>query len=247
MNQLTQLIKEAKHIIAFTGAGISTDSGIPDFRSSGGLYTSGKYEGKSPESILTGRMMRTDPGLVLGFYKERMMKIVEKEPNRAHYALKKLEDLGKLDYIITQNIDNLHTKAGSKNVLELHGNGTRWMCNIRCGNTYTYEEAAKMLDENPKPMCHCGFSTIRPDVVMFDESLDDKTFMTAYYSSKHCDLMIAIGSSLVVQPAAGLVDEIPQDAKLVIINNDPTPYDRKADLVIHESCGQVLEEVITNL
>ena len=243
--QLFDMIRDAQNVIAFTGAGISTESGIPDFRSSSGLYTTGKYKDMSPETILTRKMMRTDPGLVLSFYKERMMRIVEKEPNRAHLALKKLEDLGKLQWIITQNIDNLHRKAGNKNILELHGNGTHWVCSIRCGLTYTYEEAFKMLEAEEKPMCKCGFAPIRPDVVMFDEWLDDKTFDTAYYASKHCDLMIAIGSSLVVQPAARLVDEIPQDAKLVIINNDKTPYDSKADLVIHESCGEVLEAVVS--
>lgn len=247
MNNLLQLINESKHIIAFTGAGISTESGIPDFRSSGGLYTSGKYDGKSPESILTRKMMRTDPALVLGFYKERMMKIVEKEPNRAHYALKKLEDMGKLDYIITQNIDNLHRKAGNRRVLELHGNGTRWVCGIYCGQEYTYEEANKMISEQEKPMCRCQMSVIRPDVVMFDESLNDRIFDEAYFASKTCDLMIAIGSSLLVQPACGLVDEIPQDAKLVIINQDKTPFDGKADLVIHESCGKILEDIINEM
>lgn len=244
MNQkLFEMIRDANNIVAFTGAGISTESGIPDFRSSSGLYTTGKYQGMSPETILTRKMMRTDPGLVLQFYKERMMKIVEKEPNRAHHALVKLEQLGKLSWVVTQNIDNLHRKAGSKNVLEVHGNGTHWICSIHCGLTYTYEEACKMIDAEAKPMCRCGMAPIRPDVVMFDEWLDDKIFDTAYYACKKCDLLIAIGSSLVVQPAARLVDEIPPEAKLVIINNDKTPYDSKADLVIRESCGQVLEEV----
>ena len=247
MNQLTQLIKEAKHIIAFTGAGISTESGIPDFRSSSGLYTTGQFEGMRPETILTRKMMRTNPTLVLNFYKDRMMKIVEKEPNRAHLALKKLEDMGKLDYIITQNIDNLHRKAGSKRVLELHGNGTRWVCAINCGQEYTYEEACKMITETEKPMCWCQMATIRPDVVMFDESLNDRIFDEAYFASKTCDLMIAIGSSLVVQPACGLVDEIPQEAKLVTINKDTTPFDGKADLVIRESCGKVLEEIVNEM
>lgn len=237
------MIRDAQNVIAFTGAGISTESGIPDFRSSSGLYTTGKYQGMSPETILTRKTMRTNPGLVLQFYKERMMRIVEKEPNRAHHALVKLEQLGKLSWIVTQNIDNLHRKAGSKNVLELHGNGTRWICSINCGITYTYEEAFKMLEVEDKPMCRCGMAPIRPDVVMFDEWLNDEIYDTAYYACKKCDLLIAIGSSLVVQPAARLVDEIPQEAKLVIINNDETPYDSKADLVIHESCGQVLEEV----
>lgn len=245
--KLFELIRDSQNTIVFTGAGISTEppSCIPDFRSSTGLYTTGKYKGMSPETILTRNKMRTNPALVLQFYKERMMNIVEKEPNRAHYALKKMEDLGKLSWIITQNIDNLHRKAGSKNVLELHGNGTRWMCSIQCGLTYTYEEACKMIDsEQQPPMCRCGMAPIRPDVVMFDEWLNDTIFDSAYYACQKCDLMIVIGSSLVVRPACSLVGEIPPTAKLVIINNDKTPYDNKAELVIRESCGQVLEDVM---
>lgn len=247
MSTLQEYIKNAKHIVAFTGAGISTESGIPDFRSTSGIYTTGQYEGMSPETILTRKMMRTKPSLVLSFYRDRMMRIVEKEPNRAHLALKKLEDLGKLDYLVTQNIDNLHRKAGSQKVLELHGNGTHWVCSIRCGETYTYEEACKLIDEKEKPMCRCTMAPIRPDVVMFDEWLDDKTFDAAYAACKNCDLLLAIGSSLVVQPACRLVDEIPVEAKLVIINHDKTPYDSKADLVIRESCGQVLGEAVASL
>lgn len=245
--KLAELIKEAKHIVAFTGAGISTESGIPDFRSSSGIYTTGQFKGMSPETILTRKMMRTKPSLVLSFYRERMMRIVEKEPNRAHLALKKLEDMGKLDCVVTQNIDNLHRKAGSQKVYELHGNGTRWVCSIRCGQTYTYEEACKMMDTEEKPMCRCQMAPIRPDVVMFDEWLDDKTYDASYFACKKCDLLIAVGSSLVVQPACRLVDEIPMNAKLVIINNDKTPYDSKADLVIHESCGKVLEEAVNEV
>jgi len=247
MSTLAELIKCSNHIVAFTGAGISTESGIPDFRSSSGLYTNGEFAGYNPETILTRRMFRTKPGLVLSFYKQRLMRMVDKEPNRAHYALKKLEDMGKLNWVVTQNIDNLHRKAGSQKVLEVHGNGTHWLCSITCGETYTYEEALKMMEAEEKPMCRCGMAPIRPDVVLFDEWLNDEVFDKAYWACKSCDLLLAIGSSLVVQPACRLVDEIPIEAKLVIINKDKTPYDSKADLVIHEPCGQVLEEVVKNL
>lgn len=239
---LKELIQKSKYVIAFTGAGISTESGIPDFRSSNGLYTSGDFVGMNPESILTRKTLRTQPNIVLKFYKERLMRMVDKEPNRAHQALKVLEDKGILKGIITQNIDNLHRKAGSQNVMELHGNGTQFKCNIECGERYTYEDFLSMLEQNEKPMCKCGMSFIRPDVVLFDEWLNDEVYDKAYFEAKKCDLMIAIGSSLLVQPAARLVDEIPIESKLVIINNDKTPYDNKADLVIHESCGEVLEE-----
>jgi NAD-dependent deacetylase len=242
--ELVKLISESKNIIAFTGAGISTESGIPDFRSSSGLYSSGPFSGFAPEDILTRRMMRTKPNLVLSFYKERLMRMVDKEPNRAHYALKKLEDMGKLNFIITQNIDNLHRKAGSKNVLELHGNGTRFLCSISCGERYTYKEFINRIEKDEKPMCNCGMAPIRPDVVLFDEWLDDGIFDKAYWAAKKCDLMIAIGSSLLVRPACSLIGEIGDTCKLVIINKDETPYDKRANLIIRESCGEVLEASI---
>lgn len=240
--ELLKFIQESSNIVVFTGAGISTESGIPDFRSSGGLYTSGEFSGYRPEDILTRRMMRTNPQLVLNFYKERLMRMVDKEPNRAHYALKKLTDNGKLRWIITQNIDNLHLKAGNKNVLELHGNGTRFLCSINCGERYTYKEFVERINRDDKPMCNCGFAHIRPDVVLFDEWLDDLVFDKAYYVSKTCDLMIVIGSSLIVNPAASLVGEINETCKLVIINKDSTPYDKRATLIIREPCGDVLAE-----
>jgi NAD-dependent deacetylase len=241
---LIKLLAESKNIIAFTGAGISTESGIPDFRSSSGLYSSGPFSGFKPEDILTRKMMRTNPSLVLSFYKERLMRMVDKEPNRAHYALKKLEDMGKLNWIITQNIDNLHRKAGSQNVLELHGNGTRFLCSINCGERYTYEEFIDRIVKDEKPMCNCGMAPIRPDVVLFDEWLDDSIFDKAYWETKKCDLMIVVGSSLVVRPACSLVEEINKDCKLVIINKDETPYDKRANLIIRELCGEVLEDLI---
>ena len=145
MNNLLELVKAAKHIVAFTGAGISTESGIPDFRSGAGIYLKGDFEGYNPETILTRKMLRTKPALVMKFYKERLMRMVDKEPNRAHLALVELEKRGKLDCVITQNIDNLHRKAGTKILWELHGNGTQFRCGIECGLTYTYEEFLKML------------------------------------------------------------------------------------------------------
>lgn len=244
ITELTKLIVESKNIIAFTGAGISTESGIPDFRSSSGLYSAGPFSGFNPEDILTRKMMRINPKLVLSFYKDRLMKMVDKEPNRAHFALKRLEDTGKLDYIITQNIDNLHKKAGSQKVLELHGNGTRFMCSINCGERYTYEEFVERITKDEKPMCDCGMAPIRPDVVLFDEWLNDRVFDTAYWATKKCDLMIVIGSSLIVRPACSLIGEIGDTCKLVIINKDETPYDKRANLIIREPCGEVLEEAI---
>lgn len=241
---LLDLIKESNYILAFTGAGISTESGIPDFRSVSGIYLTGEFEGMKPEMILTRRTFRTKPDLLLKYYRERLMKMVDKEPNRSHLVLKQLEDMGKLKWVITQNIDNLHRKAGNKNVLELHGNGTHFKCSISCGETYTYEQFCEMLEKETKPMCRCGMAPIRPDVVLFDEALNDEVFDKAYDECGKCDLMIAIGSSLVVAPACTLVGEINPKAKCVIINKDKTPYDSKADLVIRENCGEVLERTM---
>lgn len=247
MLHLLDLVKNSNYIAAFTGAGVSVESGIPDFRSSGGLYTSGDYAGHSPESILTKKMLRTNPRLVLKFYKERLMKMVDKEPNRSHIALKKLENCGKLKWIFSQNIDNLHQKAGSTNVLDLHGNSTQFKCGIECGNTYTYNQFLEKIEKEELPMCDCQFSYIRPNTVLFDECLNDEIFDKAIEEAQKCDLMLAIGSSLLVQPAASLLSEIQKTAKLVIINNDPTPYDKKAHLIINKNCGEVLEELIKEL
>ena len=158
-----------------------------------------------------------------------------------------MEDIGKLKWVITQNIDNLHKKCGNKNVLELHGNATKFKCSIECGETYSYENFIEMLNKEDKPMCKCGFACIRPDVVLFDEALNDEVFDKAYYEVKLCDLLIAIGSSLVVAPANSLLNEINRNCKLVIINKDKTPFDNKADLVIRENCGEVLELAMKEL
>lgn len=245
-NVLEEYISTANYIIAVTGAGVSTESGIPDFRSNSGLYLSGDYQGYTPETILTRKFYRLNASLLLQFYKERLMRMVDKEPNRSHIALKKLEDAGKLKGIITQNIDNLHRKAGSKTVYELHGNGTRFKCAIDCGEKYVYTEFLNMLETDPNPMCRCGFARIRPDVVLFDEWLDDAVFDAAYNETKKCDLIIAIGSSLQVHPAASLVRG-DKDCKLVIINKEPTSYDKLANLIIRENCGEVLEAATKNL
>lgn len=241
--ELFNLIRQAENIVAFTGAGISTESGIPDFRSADGLYASGKYYGFTPETLLTGRMLKAVPELVLSYYKERMMRMVEKEPNSAHFALKKIEDSGKLSCVVTQNIDNLHRKAGSRKILELHGNGTRWLCAKHCGLTYTYEEISRRMESEEMPKCHCGKAAIRPDVVLFDEYLDDQVLSAAFDACQKCDLLLVIGSSLLVQPAAGLVGEIQRGARLVILNREVTPYDHRADLIIRESCGQALDDI----
>lgn len=241
--ELLQLIQEAKFIVAFTGAGLSTESGIPDFRSSSGLYLRGEFEGYTPETILSNRFFRKNKKVFFSFYKQRIMSMVDKQPNRAHYALKKMEDKGKLKAVINQNIDNLLQKAGVQAVLDLHGNITQFRCTSACGKNYTTDEFMA-LDENST--CECG-GTIRPNTVLFDECLNDQTFDAAYYIAKGCDLMIALGSSCVVRPACTLLSEIGDTAKLVIINKSETPFDKRADLIINRPCGEVLEEVANQL
>lgn len=243
---LKQLIKEAANIVAFTGAGISTESGIPDFRSAGGLYKSGEFEGMEPEDILSRRTLRTNTELLVKFYKHRLLKMLDKEPNRAHKALVKLENDNKLKAIVTQNIDNLHKKAGSKNVYELHGNSTRFRCTLECNDhIFTYDDFQSLTKNTNLPRCpKCTFGIIRPDVVLFDEWLDDEIFIHAQHAIKQADLLITIGSSLQVMPACSLLHDKRKECKLVIINNDSTPFDKFATLIIKESCGQVLEEAV---
>jgi NAD-dependent deacetylase len=242
---LTELVKKSNNIIAFTGAGISTESGIPDFRSANGLYLTGKYAGFSPEQILSRRFFSINKEVFFSFYKERLNNLLSKEPNRGHYALVKLEKLGKLKYIVTQNIDNLHQKAGSTNVIDLHGNGSKSHC-MSCQEKYTYEQFSKLLNESEIPKCICG-GVIRPSTVLFDEWLNDDTYMKAYFAIGHCDLLICIGSSLVVMPASGLILRKNKDRNLVIINNEKTDFDSMASLVINENCGEVLEKLTNEL
>jgi len=243
---LKELVNDAKYVVVFTGAGLSTESGIPDFRSSSGLYLSGKYEGYTPEHILSNRFFRSNKEIFFSFYKERIMKMSDKKPNRAHFALKKLQDVGKLQSVINQNIDNLIQSAGVTNVFDLHGNITSFRCVSACGKSYNGEEFMKMMDEKPVPRCECG-GVVRPNTVLFDEWLNDDIFDAAYHEAKKADLMIAIGSSLVVRPACSLLSEIGPDCKLVILNKDETPYDKKATLILREPCGEVLENLAKEL
>lgn len=243
-NILLEYIKNSKNFIIFTGAGISTEypSSIPDFRSSSGLYSTGKFKEWKPEQILSRRFFLMKPEVFYEFYKERLLSMADKKPNRSHYALAKLEEMGLLKCVITQNIDNLHQTAGNKMVLDLHGNGSICRC-ISCSNKYPIDYMHKLLETSNIPRCECG-GKVRPDTVLFDEWLNDDVYDGAMKVIKMADLIVSIGTSLVVQPAAGLLSEKSQECKLVIINNTETPYDRKAELIIRENCGLVLEEVV---
>jgi len=243
IEQLQEYINNAKYIVAFTGAGISTESNIPDFRSSGGLYMK-DFDGLSPEQILSGRFLRErkNKPMFFKFFKTRMNVLLDKKPNRSHLFLSNLEKVGKLKAVVTQNIDNLHNLAGNTNVLELHGNYSVFKCASACGARYTVEYFNKVMETTDIPICECG-GIIRPNTVLFDEWLNDETFEESMKQLKLADVVLAIGSSLQVQPAAGLLEEVSDTCKLIILNRDNTPYDHRASLVIRENCGEVFDNI----
>lgn len=247
--QLLNYIQNADNVVAFTGAGISTESGIPDFRSVGGLYTSGPYSGHSPEEILSNKFFREKKNrpLFFQFYNERITHICDKNPNRAHHALKKLEDVGKLKAIVTQNIDNLHKKAGSQVVFEIHGNCTIFRCASACGYLCNHRAFSHLVEQNAVPICpNCG-GIIRPCTVLFDEPLPDEEFNKSYHAIQSANLLIVIGSSLSVYPACDLVKDKKSSCSLVILNATKTSFDKHANLIIREPCGEVLENVMRSL
>lgn len=233
INKLQKLIDESNYIVFFGGAGVSTDSGIKDFRGKNGLYNE-KFNDYPPEYLLSSDCLYNNSNLFYDYYRDKM-NVLDKEPNDTHKYLKKLEDMGKLKAIITQNIDGLHQKAGSKNVLELHGSIYRNYCD-KCNKKYDYDYIFKC---NDIPKCSCG-GLIRPDVVLYGEMLPD-CFNDALNHIRKCDLLIVAGTSLTVQPASGLVSMF--NKHLVIINDTPTPYDNIADIVINKP----LKEIFTKL
>ena len=228
---LQELVQDARHIVFFGGAGVSTESGIPDFRSTDGLYHQ-KYPWP-PETILSHEFFMTRPEEFFRFYRDKMLPL-DAQPNKAHITLAELEKKGKLTGVVTQNIDGLHQKAGSRVVDELHGSIWRNTC-MRCGKKYGPEA---IRDSQGVPLCTCG-GRIKPGVVLYGEGLDDETVSHAVSLIRHADLMIVAGTSLTVYPAAGLLNYF-RGSHLVLINRDPTPADREADLVIHDKVGQVL-------
>ncbi len=234
ISQLKDMIESSSSIVFFGGAGVSTESGIPDFRSVDGLYQQ-KYK-YSPEAILSGSFFRENPEEFYKFYRDKLV-VHNVKPNKAHYRLAELEAQGKLSAIITQNVDGLHQAAGSKKVYELHGTVHRLYCS-KCYKSF--DEA--IIDEYAGvPRCSCG-GVIRPDVVLYEESLDQGVIAGAVKSLSNCDMLIIGGTSMVVYPAAGLINYYRGD-KLVLINRDPTPADSRANLVIHDKIGEVFAQV----
>lgn len=235
IKQLAKWIGDAESIVFFGGAGVSTASGIPDFRSAHGIYAG--PHGKTYEEMLHVDYMLTYPEPFWDFYRSVML-YPKAQPNKAHHALARLEQTGKLAAVVTQNIDGLHQAAGSERVRELHGSVHRNYC-MACGAAYTLGD---ILPMDTVPQCpRCG-GTIRPDVVLYGEPLDDAVTGAALAAIRTCDLLIVGGTSLVVYPAAGMIEYRRARCNMVLINRDATAYDRQADLVLHEDIGTVLEK-----
>lgn len=232
---LKQWVMDSDNIVFFGGAGVSTESGIPDFRSVDGLYNQ-KYD-YPPETILSHSFYMRKKEEFYRFYRDKML-CLDAKPNAAHKKLAELEAAGKLKAVVTQNIDGLHQAAGSKKVLELHGSVRRNYCQS-CGKLF---DAEYILKSSGIPICdECGGS-IKPDVVLYEEGLDQQTLEDAVYYISHADMLIIGGTSLAVYPAAGLIDYY-RGNKLVLINKSTTPLDSRADLLIQGSIGAVLSEV----
>lgn len=235
LETLKQWVAESQRIVVFTGAGVSTESGIPDFRSADGLYSQ-KFD-YPPETIISHSFYERKPEYFFRFYREKMLPL-DYEPNITHKVLARWEREGKLLAVVTQNIDGLHQKAGSKRVYELHGSVLRNYC-TRCGKFYPAEF---IRDSKGVPKCDCG-GIVKPDVVLYEEGLDQPTIEASVRAIHNADLLIVAGTSLTVYPAAGLIDYYPGN-RLVLINRDETPRDGAADLVLHESLGEVFSQLL---
>ena len=234
LETLKQWIKESSRIVFFGGAGVSTESGIPDFRSVDGLYH--QKSDYPPETIISHSFYEARPEYFFQFYREKMLPLGF-EPNITHRVLAKWEQEGKLLAVITQNIDGLHQKAGSKRVYELHGSVLRNYC-TRCGKFYPAEF---VRDARGIPRCTCG-GIVKPDVVLYEESLNEDTLAGAISALRQADLLIVGGTSLTVYPAAGLLGYY-RGHRLVLINRDATPYDEEANLVFHDSLGSIFSQL----
>lgn len=234
-DRLKEIIDKSNYIVFFGGAGVSTESGVPDFRSVDGLYNQ-KYK-YPPETILSHSFFMRKPEEFYEFYKDKML-IKGVEPNNAHKALAKLEQMDKLKAVVTQNIDGLHQAAGSRNVYELHGSVHRNYC-MKCNKFYDFEY---ICNSQGIPRCTCG-GMIKPDVVLYEEGLDERTINESVRHISSADTLIIGGTSLAVYPAAGLIQYF--RGKNVLINKSSTPMDNQADLIIHAPIGEVFSKVVS--
>lgn len=234
LERLQQWVRESSRIVFFGGAGVSTESGIPDFRSVDGLYRQ-KFE-YPPETIISHSFYLKNPEYFFRFYREKMLPLGF-EPNITHRKLAQWEQEGKLQAVVTQNIDGLHQRAGSRKVYELHGSVLRNYC-TRCGTFYPAEFVKNAAGV---PRCTCG-GTVKPDVVLYEEGLDQEVIAKSVHAIRSADLLIVGGTSLTVYPAAGLIQYY-RGNRLVLINRDATPYDDQADLVLHDNLGEVFSQL----
>ena len=240
LDSLARDLKKSRHVVAFTGAGISSESGIPTYRGEGGVWNT--YD---PDRYANIAHFRQNPSYYWNFFKDVRYPVLKKaKPNRAHTALAELEKMGKLESVITQNIDGLHQEAGSTRVIELHGT-TRIIHCVDCSQEYVFDDVFVLLEKELPPLCKKCRGILRPAVVFFGESLDPEVLQLAYDEVNSCDFLLAVGSSLVVYPAADLPVRAKQaGAMLAIVNIDPTPLDDMADFIIHGQAGRVLSDVI---
>lgn len=243
IEQLVNIINSSSNIVAFTGAGVSTESNIPDFRSSSGLFNgAGRRYDYSPETILSHSFFTKHPDLFYEFYKNNMI-YMNAKPNRCHKALGVLDEIGKLKAVITQNIDGLHQAGGCNNVLELHGTIHQNYC-MGCSKNFTLKYI--MDSHETVPLCDECKGIIKPYVVLYEEMLDENVLESAVSAIEKADVLIVMGTSLLVHPAAGLVNFY-RGNRMILINKDSTPFDYRAKIVINDLAGKVMGEVIENL
>ena len=235
-DQFLQWVKESDNIVFFGGAGVSTESGIPDFRSVDGLYNQ-EYD-NPPETILSHTFYMRNPSEFYRFYRNKML-CLDAKPNAAHKKLAELEAAGKLKAVITQNIDGLHQAAGSKKVLELHGSVHRNYCQ-KCGKLF---DAAYIAESRDCPVCDICGGKIKPDVVLYEEGLDNDTMRQSVHYIANADMLIVGGTSLAVYPAAGLIDYYQGD-KLVLINKSATPYDNRSNRRVEGKIGEIFSQIV---
>ena len=241
IEKLTEILRNSNNIVFFGGAGVSTESNIPDFRSSNGLWNEKLKINFTPEQLVSHTFFMKYPEEFFKFYKDKLI-YPEAKPNAAHIALAKLEEMGKLKAVVTQNIDGLHQAAGSKVVYELHGSVLRNYC-MKCRAFY---DEKFILESKGVPTCpKCG-GKVKPDVVLYEEGLDEDIIQNSINAISKADTLIIGGTSLVVYPAAGLINYF-NGKNLVLINKSSTSADARADLVIHDAIGKVLEEAVNNL
>ena len=241
IEKLTQILRYSNNIVFFGGAGCSCESGIPDFRSASGLWNEKLKINLTPEQLVSHTMFMKYPKEFFEFYRDKLI-YPDAKPNAAHIALAKLEEMGKLKAVVTQNIDGLHQAAGSKHVYELHGSVLRNYC-VKC---HAFYDEKFILESKGVPTCtKCG-GNVKPDVVLYEEGLDDNVIRGAIAAISKADTLIIGGTSLVVYPAAGLINYF-RGKNLVLINKSSTSADNKADLVIHEAIGKVLGEAVNNI